>query len=99
MSAALERVIAEQQAHIDHMKQVIANQQRDLTTAFTRHEKLFESWARLLDAQIPKCSPDVNEDVFKAYRKLHHDARLCMMATGYCLRCRNFICECDDYEN
>ena len=95
MSAALERVIAEQQAHIDHMQKVIANQQRDLTTVFTRHEELFKAWAMLLDARIPKCSPDVTEDVFKAYRKLHHEARLCMMNAGYCLTCHNFICECE----
>lgn len=95
MSEALERVIAEQQAHIDHMKSVIDSQQNRTNTVFTRHGELFESFARLLDAEIPKCSPDQKGDVFEAYRKLRHDARMQMMDAGYCLHCYNFVCECE----
>ena len=99
MSEALERVIAEQQAHIDHMKTVITNQQRDLNTVFTRHEELFEAWAALLGAQLPKCSPDPKDDVFKAYNNQRWKVRVLMTEAGFCMSCHRFICECEaDYE-
>ena len=50
MSEALERVIAEQQAKIDHMEKVIEGQNKSLNTVFTRHDELFEAMARLVEA-------------------------------------------------
>lgn len=93
MSEALERVIAEQQAHIDHMKSVIASQQQDLNTVFTRHEELFHAFAVLIDANVSDKSDHAQ---WKAYHEMRWAARVKMLEAGFCVRCYNFICECDD---
>lgn len=95
MSEALERVIAEQQKTIDHLNERIDSALKTLSTMWTRHNELFESFARLTDAEIPKCSPDPNADTTKEYRRLRHSCRLMMLEAGYCMTCYNFICECD----
>lgn len=96
MSEALTRVIAEQQQIIDGLKMQIEAANKGANQAFKRHEELFEAWARFLDADIPKCSPDPQSDVFKSFMDLRHEVRMQMMESGYCLRCYNFVCECDD---
>ncbi len=95
MSEALERVIAEQQANIDQMREIIASQQKDLKTVFTRHEELFHAFATLLDADVPDKSDHAK---WKAYHEMRWAARLKMVEAGYCVHCYNFICECE-YEN
>lgn len=93
MSAALERVIAEQQAKIDHQSGLLESQMKSLQTYFTRHDSLFESFARLLDAGLPKDDQLLKID---EYRKLRHECRIGMMDSGYCMTCYNFNCECED---
>jgi len=89
---SLERVIADQQATIDSLKNQIERGNETLNTMWTQHNELFESFARLLDASLPK-----DDDFFKinSYRNLQHDCRMKMIQTGYCLTCYNFVCECE----
>ena len=83
MSEALERVIAEQQAKIDHMEKVIEGQNKSLNTVFTRHDELFEAMARLVEADE------------KDWRTLSRKVRLEMMDAGWCFGCYSFACKCD----
>ena len=92
MSAALERVIAEQQAEIDKLKAQQASAHETLNTLWERHDQLFDCFARLIDADIPD---GANLDVAKAYRNLRHECRLKMLDAGYCMTCHNFVCECE----
>jgi len=89
---SLERVIADQQATIDSLKNQIERGNETLNTIWTQHNELFESFARLLDASIPK-----DDELFKidSYRNLRHDCRMKMIGVGYCLTCYNFVCECE----
>lgn len=90
MSATFERVIAEQQKEIDRQQNLIEAQNKTLSTMWAQHSELFEAIAKLLDASISG-----DENTIKRYHALRHEARMQMLGTGYCLRCYNFICECD----
>lgn len=92
MSAALERVIAEQQATIDQLREDIKRSIDGAATVYTRHDELFEDMARLIDYDLP-CDP--TEEQWTRFCKLRHTVRMNMLDTGYCLRCYNFLCECD----
>lgn len=93
---SLERVIAEQQVKIDQLKSLVESQNKSLATMWSKHEALFESIAAFLDANLPLDKSD--EAAAKHYLKLRHELRLAVLQTGYCLRCYNFICQCDDDE-
>ena len=93
MSTALERVIAEQQATIDQLLEDIKRSIDSAETVYTRHAQLFEDMARLIDYDLP-CDP--TEEQWTQFCKRRHTVRMQMLDTGYCLRCYNFICECDD---
>ena len=96
MSKALEQVIAEQQKTIDGLKASIDAANRGAAQSFQRHEELFEAWARFLDADLPTQEQrDSGHSVFQIYADLRHEVRMQMMESGYCLRCYNFVCECD----
>ena len=88
----LERVIAEQQIQIDRLKDEIRRAQETLSTMWTQHGELFESFAKLTDAQIPKDDQLLKID---EYRKLRHECRMQMLNAGYCMTCYNFVCECE----
>jgi hypothetical protein len=88
MSEALERVIAEQQKKIDHQSGLLEIQMKSLNTVFSRHSELFESFARLIDVDVP-------DDVSKEYRRLRQTCRFGMLEAGYCMTCYNFVCECE----
>jgi hypothetical protein len=92
MSEALERVIAEQQATIDRLKKQVESGYETLNTIWTKHNKLFDDFARLVDADIPKDDQPLQID---AYRRLRHACRLQMLEAGYCMTCYNFVCECE----
>jgi uncharacterized coiled-coil protein SlyX len=95
MSAALERVIAEQQATIDRMEATIESQSKTLTTMWKQHEDLFEAAAKLADTAMPKAEDEAQA---KAYHALRHSLRMQLLNTGYCMGCYSFVCECDhDY--
>jgi hypothetical protein len=48
--------------------------------------------ARLIDCDLPS---DPTEEQWTRFCKLRHNVRMQMLDTGYCLRCYNFVCECD----
>lgn len=96
---SLERIIAEQQKKIDDLtegnKKLIERSAR----VFKQNEELFEAFARFLDADLPKDIDNIEgTNVFKHYQHCRQEVRFQMIDAGYCLRCYNFICECDDYE-
>jgi hypothetical protein len=90
---SLDRVIAEQQKRIDDLtegnKKLIERSAR----VFRQNEELFEAFARLLDADIPEVP---TEQQWTSFNSLRHECRMQMLDAGYCLRCYNFVCECDD---
>lgn len=92
MSAALERVIAEQQKTIDQLTKIVESGHETLNTMWTKHNELFEAFARLIDFAAPH--PEKEFD-YKAYNNLRHECRLQMLETGYCMTCYNFVCECE----
>ena len=69
-----------------------------------RKKKLFDAMARFLDAPLPPPPmPPLDEkegdnDVFKRYYKLKNDVETKMSEAGYCFRCYNFKCGCDNFE-
>jgi hypothetical protein len=69
-----------------------------------RNKKLFDAMAIFLDAPLPPPPmPPLDEkegcnDVFQRYYSLKHDVRTKMNEAGYCFRCYNFKCECDNHE-
>ena len=85
---SLERVIADQQITIDHLNERLDSAHKTLNTMWTQHNELFESFARLIDSDIPV-------SVGTEYRKLRHECRVQMREAGYCLTCYNFVCECE----
>jgi|JI10StandDraft_1071094.scaffolds.fasta_scaffold338057_4 hypothetical protein len=92
MSEALERVIAEQQTKIDQLTAEVTRGHETLNTIWTKHNDLFESFARLIYAHIPD-STDHGDP--KNFRRLRQTCRVMMLEAGYCMTCYNFICECD----
>ena len=92
MTAALERVIAEQQTKIDQLTAEVTRGHKTLSTMWNKHGELFECFARLVDAGLPK-----DEQLLKIdeYRKLRHACRVQMLEAGYCMTCYNFVCECE----
>lgn len=93
MDDPLKRIIADQQKTIDHLNNWIDSARRDLNTVFSRHESLFESFARLIDARVAFPSDRARE--LREYQQLRHECRAGMLEEGYCMTCYNFICECD----
>jgi uncharacterized coiled-coil protein SlyX len=91
-SPALERVIAEQQATIDRLKKQVESGYETLNTMWTKHDELFDNFARLVDADIPKDDHLLKID---EYRRLRHACRLQMLEANYCMTCYNFVCECE----
>ena len=96
MSSALVRVIAEQQESIDNLKAQLESAQKSSAHVWKQHEKLFDALARFLDAGIPLNHSDA--DRAKNYLKQRHEVSLAVLACGYCLRCRGFICHCGEDE-
>ena len=94
MSSALERVIAEQQDRIDLLNTQLESAQKSSAHVWKQHEELFETLAKFLDAEIPLDRSDV--DRANAYLKQRHELRIAVLEWGYCLRCRDFICHCDE---
>ena len=96
---SLERIIAEQQKKIDDLTEGNKKLIERSANVFKRNDELFEAWARFYDADLPTDADNRDgTEVFKRYHSLKHEVRMQMGDAGYCLRCYNFICECDDYE-
>ena len=88
----LERVIAEQQAKIDQLTAEVTRGHETLNTIWTKHNDLFESFARLIDAHIPD---SIEHGDPKNFRRLRRTCRVQMLEAGYCMTCYNFVCECE----
>ena len=101
---SLERIIAEQQKKIDDLTEGNKKLIERAAKIFEKNEELFEAMARFLDAPMPPPpmplldEKEGSNDVFQRYHSLKHEVRMQMGDAGYCLRCYNFICECDDYD-
>ena len=95
MSEALNRVIEEQQKRIDDLlegnKKLIERSSR----VFKQNEELFEAMAKLLDYDLP--SDNITDKQWADYCSLKHEVRMQMIDAGYCVRCYNFVCECDEF--
>ena len=94
MSSALERVIAEQQDRVDILTAQLERAQKSLVHVWKQYEELFDALAGFLDADIPLDRSDV--DRAEKYLKQRHELSLAVLECGYCLRCRDFICHCDE---
>lgn len=94
MIEALTRVIDEQQKRIDDLlegnKKLIERSAR----VFKQNDELFEAMARLLDYDLP--SDNITDKQWSEYCSLKHEVRMQMLDAGYCVRCYEFICECDE---
>jgi hypothetical protein len=88
MDDPLKRVIAEQQTKIDRLDKQLASAHETLNTIWTKHNDLFESFARMIDVNVP-------DDISKEYRRLRQTCRVGMLEAGYCMTCYNFVCECE----
>lgn len=82
MSAALERVIAEQQATIDRLKQVIDQNNDYLQKNYLAREKLAYAVFGVLNHRAEKMYFDALREEIRAQ--------------GWCLYCECLPCECDD---
>ena len=91
MTAALERVIAEQQTKIDQLTAEVTRGHKTLSTMWNKHGELFECFARLVDAHIPDSTDQKN------FRRLRQTCRVQMLEAGYCMTCYNFVCECEGH--
>jgi len=95
MSEALSRVIEEQQKRIDDLlegnKKLIERSAR----VFKQNEELFEAMVRLLDYDLP--SDNITDKQWADYCSLKHEVRMQMIDAGYCVRCYDFVCECNEF--
>jgi len=99
---SLDRVIADQQNRIDELEKRVSDLLEGTkklleqnAKVFKRHDELFEAWARFLDEDTP--DPDGDPKKWERYCSLRHEVRMQMLDTGYCLRCYDFICTCDEH--
>jgi len=95
MSESLNRVIEEQQKRIDDLlegnKKLIERSAR----VFKQNEELFEAMVRLLDYDLP--SDNITDKQWADYCSLKHEVRMQMIDAGYCVRCYDFVCECNEF--
>lgn len=92
MSAALERVIAEQQARLDHMKQVIEDNNKQLQYQYKKEKEIYELLACVVAIKI-RCATEEHHKTWMDYRQ---KVRIYMLENGWCFNCRSFSCECND---
>ena len=82
-------LMREAAAEIYHLNERIDRAHKKLNTMWTKHNELFDNFARLVDYDLP-------ELVGLDFRRLRHECRIGLRDAGYCMRCYNFICDCDD---
>lgn len=98
MSAALERVIAEQQAEIDSLRRTIDSQYKSMEGYCDREKKLFEQIDALLDFKLAGKWKDECKDDREKYGEILHSLRITLIKNGWCTRCAmmQHECECND---
>ncbi len=102
MSAALERVIAEQQATIDCLQEQVTGQNERNAAIFRQNDELFEAAAKVItkSSGLFDCWKVDKKAEFEEYRALLSELRLALMDAGWCFQCGTLTCSGefhDDY--
>ena len=96
---SLDRVISEQQKRIDDLLEGNKKLIERAANVFKRNEELFEAMACLLDYDFPTSLIDaMSSDEWSKFSSLKHEVRMQMIDAGYCLHCREFVCQCDELD-
>lgn len=98
MSAALERVIAEQQKEIDGLKLAVGSYRKhDLAKQVTDTE-MFQKIDKVLGFKLRDNWKDDRADELKKYGLLLHSLRMQLLHNGWCIRCGEWChsCGCND---
>lgn len=99
MSAALERVIAEQQAEIDRLKAQQSNQLSYNAKDFEAKEQIFTMAAQIVDwHKLRECWKDDKKQEWNEFRTMGNDLRIALVEYGYCIYCRSMTCAGDCME-
>jgi hypothetical protein len=107
MSAALERVIVEQQAVIDNLREQLSVQSEmfrgQSDTAFRQKEELFEIAAKIINVsnviKLPDCWKNDKKTELVEYMVLFGKLRLAMMNAGWCFHCNTLTCSGECYDD
>lgn len=96
MSAALERVIAEQQERIDRLEKQDAAFTENSKREFERYRDLFSALSSYKAAAERMIDFSAISDRDRAYfYRCRDDLRAKSWAVGYCWRCEHYGCVCD----
>lgn len=99
MSAALERVIAEQQAEIDRLKSRLESALKTGQASFKGVETICERAATVADwHHLRSCWKDDKGDQWKEYSARRHALQDALRAYGFCLNCHTLGCDGECYE-
>lgn len=99
MSAALERVIAEQQAEIDRMRKQQIQRQEYSVKDFEAKEEIFTRAAQMVDwYKLRECWKDDKKQEWSTFMTMRNDLRIAIVEYGYCICCKSLTCagECHD---
>lgn len=97
MSAALERVIAEQQHLIDRLKAQVDGHNRYSMEKHREDEDLVRAVIHFMSRAIAEVHTD--EKDHESWRQSTSDMRLALSEFGYCFKCGCLgYCQCDDFE-
>lgn len=91
MSAALERVIAEQQKEIDSLKRVIESNRKIMIGNVKTEQELYKLLDSIVDMRF-KCA--TREDHDKVH-KVIGEARMYMVEGGWCFNCAAYQHDCE----
>lgn len=101
MSAALERVIEEQQARIDRYESQEKRQTEWARSEFVRYRTLFDAlqfYMGEVERHIFPHKAVPFEFDRERYLRLRETLRKAAEDAGYCWRCENYGCVCSDCE-
>ena len=95
MSAALERVIAEQQKEIDRLNAIRQSADQANIRQFKKLEDVFHAMGEFIDYNPRKAWRDDAKDEWDRYHSLKSAARLSMVEAGVCYSCWSIACHGD----
>lgn len=95
MSAALERIIAEQQQEIDRLKSIRQSSEQASIRQFKRMEDVFLAMGQFIDHNPRKAWRDDAKAEWDEYCNLKNAARLSMVEAGVCFSCWSIACHGD----
>ncbi len=91
MSAALERVIAEQQKEIDSLKFIIESNRKIMIGNVKTEQELYKLLDSIVDMRF-KCATREEHDMV---HKVIGEARMYMLKEGWCFNCAAFQHDCE----